>query len=185
MKILVLGIGNILFGDEGVGVHLAHYMDDKYSFKGEGEVCIVDGGTLAHSLIPLITEYERVFIFDCVKVEGSNVGEVYSFDFLEVPDSITWEGSAHEVEMLQTLGIMHLTGELPKTHIIGVVPYVVGENTTFSLTNEVCRGAQKMENVLLTKLKTLGAEAVFKEPFLDLNEVAKTSYERVLSSKKE
>ena len=81
MKILILGIGNILFGDEGIGVHLANFIDEKYEFKGDHQVDIIDGGTLAQRLIPIITDYDKVFVFDCVDVDEANIGDVYFFDF--------------------------------------------------------------------------------------------------------
>ena len=60
MKILVLGIGNVLFGDEGIGVHIIHYMDEKYEFKSnEHTIDLIDGGTLAQRLIPIITNYDK------------------------------------------------------------------------------------------------------------------------------
>lgn len=92
MKILVLGIGNILFGDEGIGVHLSNFLKLNYRFSGENEVDFVDGGTLATMLIPLITSYDKVLILDCVSANNANVGEVYYFDFDNVPQIITWAG---------------------------------------------------------------------------------------------
>ena len=89
MKILVLGIGNILFGDEGIGVHLANFLKLNYRFSGENEVEFVDGGTLASMLIPLITSYDKVLILDCVDVNNANIGEVYYFDFDNVPNIFT------------------------------------------------------------------------------------------------
>jgi len=54
LKILILGIGNILFGDEGIGPHLANFIEEKYTFKStEHIINIVDGGTLAQRLIPI------------------------------------------------------------------------------------------------------------------------------------
>jgi hydrogenase maturation protease len=50
VKILVLGIGNLLFGDEGIGVHFINYMGEKYHFEGEHQLDLVDGGTLAQRL---------------------------------------------------------------------------------------------------------------------------------------
>ncbi len=114
MKILILGIGNIIFGDEGIGPHLANLIDKKYIFSSQEHIVdIVDGGTLAQRLIPIITEYDRVILIDCVNVDNGEVGDVYSFDFDKVPDFITWNGSAHEVEMLQTLQMIELMGDLP------------------------------------------------------------------------
>jgi|GEM_PF-116113 hydrogenase maturation protease len=177
MKILILGIGNILFGDEGIGVHLVHYLKRKYRFKkGKVEVDLVDGGTLAQRLIPIIVEYDRVFIFDCVDVDGGKIGDVYFFDFRDVPECVTWQGSAHEVEMLQTLQMMDLMGDLPPTKIIGVVPYVIGEDTTFTLTPEVQKASKLMEKILLKELEKLGVEWEIVAPETDIQEVARESY---------
>lgn len=71
MKILILGIGNILFGDEGIGVHLSNLLKLNYSFEGEHEVDIVDGGTMAQHLIPIITNYDRVLILDCIDADNA------------------------------------------------------------------------------------------------------------------
>ncbi|ACM93709.1 hydrogenase expression/formation protein [Nautilia profundicola AmH] len=178
MKILVLGIGNILFGDEGIGVHLANFIDEKYEFKGPHQVDIIDGGTLAQRLIPIITDYDKVFIFDCVDVDEANIGDVYFFDFRDVPECVSWQGSAHEVEMLQTLQMIEMMGDLPETKIIGVVPYVIGEDTTFSITPEVQKAAKLMEKILINEIKKLGVEPVVKNEKVTLTQVAKDSYKR-------
>jgi len=178
MKILVLGIGNILFGDEGIGVHMINYLDEKYEFSGPHQVDLIDGGTLAQRLIPIIVEYDKVFIFDCVDVDDGKIGDVYFFDFLDVPECITWQGSAHEVEMLQTLEMIHMMGDLPETKIIGVVPYVIGEDTTFTITPEVQKAAKLMERILINELEKLGVKVKVKNPDVDLQEIAKISYKR-------
>jgi hydrogenase maturation protease len=178
MKILVLGIGNILFGDEGIGVHMVNYLDEKYNFKGPHQVDLIDGGTLAQRLIPIIVEYDKVFIFDTVDVDEGEIGDVYFFDFLEVPECISWQGSAHEVEMLQTLEMIHLMGDLPETKIIGVVPYVIGEDTTFTITEPVKKAAKLMEKILIDELKKLGVEVEVKNPDVDLQEIARISYKK-------
>ncbi len=178
MKILVLGIGNILFGDEGIGVHLINYLDEKYNFKGPHQVDLIDGGTLAQRLIPIIVEYDKVFIFDTVDVDEGEIGDVYFFDFLDVPECISWQGSAHEVEMLQTLEMIHLMGDLPETKIIGVVPYVIGEDTTFTITEPVKKAAKLMEKILIDELKKLGVEVEVKNPDVDLQEIARISYKK-------
>lgn len=78
MNILILGIGNILFQDEGMGAHFVHYLDEKYEFKNEqNSVSIVDGGTLAHRLIPLIVKFDHVIVIDCVDALNSKPGDVY------------------------------------------------------------------------------------------------------------
>lgn len=176
MKILILGIGNILFGDEGIGVHLANLLDEKYEFiSSEHSVDIVDGGTLAQRLIPVITSYDHVIIIDCVNAADGKIGDVFFFDFENVPDSITWQGSAHEVEMLQTLQMIDLAGDRPPVKIVGVVPYVIGEDSTFSLTDEVINASYVMEKTIINHLKEFGVNAI-KQKDIDIKDIAQVSY---------
>jgi len=156
LKVLILGIGNVMFSDEGVGVHLCRLVEQKYQFSSpEHTITFVDGGTLAERLIPVIAEYEYLVVLDCVDAQDGKIGDVYFFDFENVPNTITWQGSAHEVEMLQTLTMMDLVGDRPTTKIVGIIPEVV-DDTTLELTPAVLKGSVVMESVLLKHLVELG-----------------------------
>jgi len=176
LRILILGIGNILFGDEGVGPHLANLIEEKYHFvSNEHTIDIIDGGTLAQRLIPIITEYDRVIIIDCVKVDNGEIGDVYSFEFSDMPEYITWDGSAHEVEMLQTLQMIEMMGDLPPVKIVGVIPYVIGEDSTFSMTDKVVQASMTMERVIIDYLKSLNIDIAIKKD-LWITDVAVHTY---------
>ncbi len=176
MKILILGIGNVLFGDEGVGAHLAYLIQKKYEFiSDEHIVDVVDGGTLAQILIPMITEYDKIFLIDCVDVDDAKIGEVYCFNFDDMPEYVKWEGSAHEVEMLQTLQMIEMMGDLPPVRIIGVIPYVIGENSTFSMTDEVLKASELMEKLIIDQIKEYGININIKED-LKITDVNQTTY---------
>ena len=162
MKILLLGIGNLLFGDEGIGVHFINYMGQKYSFEGDHQLDIIDGGTLAQRLIPIIVEYDEIIIIDTINASDVKAGEVYFFNFDRIPDAVDWQGSAHEVEMLQTLHMMDLVGDRPKTMIMGVVPTVI-EATEFSLSEGVINAVPLMEKTLLDYLKELGIKSIYQK----------------------
>lgn len=174
MKILILGVGNLLFGDEGIGVHFINYIGKKYSFEGNHQVDIIDGGTLAHRLIPIIVEYDHLIIIDTINAPGVKAGEVYFFDFDAVPDAVDWQGSAHEVEMLQTLNMMDLSGDRPPTMIMGVVPTVI-EVTDFSLSEGVAAAVPLMEKTVLEYLKTVGMDAIKKNE-VDIQEILPYSF---------
>jgi hydrogenase maturation protease len=174
VKVLVLGIGNLLFGDEGIGVHFINYIGEKYDFEGESQIDLVDGGTLAQRLIPIIVEYDHVIIIDTINASGVQAGEVYFFDFDVVPDAVDWQGSAHEVEMLQTLNMMDLAGDRPPTMIMGVVPTVI-EATEFSLSEGVAAAVPLMEKTLLNYLKTMGIDVV-KKTEIDILEILPNSF---------
>lgn len=171
----MLGIGNILFGDEGIGVHLAHLLKTNYRFSGSHEVDIIDGGTLAQFLIPLITSYDYVILLDCVDVGGGKIGDVYFFDFKNVPQAITWQGSAHEVEMLQTLRMTEINGDLPPVKVVGVIPEVIGSDTAFDLSREVAGASVTMEKITLNHLQELGVE-IERVDSRTIDEVAPLSY---------
>ena len=174
MKILVLGIGNLLFGDEGIGVHFINYMGEKYRFESGNQLDIVDGGTLAQRLIPIIVEYDKLIIIDTINAPGVKAGEVYFFDFDAVPDAVDWQGSAHEVEMLQTLNMMDLVGDRPQTMIMGVVPTVI-EATEFSLSEGVAAAVPLMEKTLVDHLNTLGIDAI-KKSEVDIQAILPNSF---------
>ena len=92
MKILVLGIGNVMFSDEGIGVHLCHLLEEKYEFTSEEHTLdFIDGGTLAQRLIPIISRYDSLIVFDCVDANDGEIGDVYFFDFENIPDSISFQ----------------------------------------------------------------------------------------------
>ncbi|MDR0579497.1 MAG: HyaD/HybD family hydrogenase maturation endopeptidase [Campylobacteraceae bacterium] len=172
MKILLLGIGNIMFSDEGVGVHLCRYIQKKYRFTSHTHTLdFIDGGTLAERLIPIIAQYDYVIILDCISADGGEFGNVYFFDFDDIPKHISWQGSAHEVEMLQTLTMMDIVGDRPKTKIIGIIPKVV-EGTTLRLTDEIIKGSETMERVLVGHLKELGFDVGIINDKIDIQSEA-------------
>jgi len=172
-----MGIGNVLFGDEGVGAHMANLLQEKYRFISDKyQVDVVDGGTLAQRLIPIITDgYERVVLIDCVNVDDANIGDVYCFDFDKVPDYITWNGSAHEVEMLQTLQMTELMGDLPPVKIVGVIPYVIGEDSTFSMTDEVVNATLTMEKIIIDYMKSFDIEVEMVKD-IQIRDVSEDTY---------
>ncbi len=179
MNILILGIGNILFQDEGIGAHFIHYIDEKYEFLShKHSVSIVDGGTLAQRLIPLIIKYDKLFVIDCIDALNSKAGDVYFFDYLKAPSEINWQGSAHEVEMLQTLNMIKMNGDLPSTKVIGVIPKRVADDTTFELSEQLVKAVITMEHTLINALKDLDIEVKIKDEKVTIEEIAKISFKR-------
>ncbi len=175
MRVLLLGIGNLLFGDEGVGVHFINYIGKKYRFGGDNTFDIIDGGTLAQRLIPIMVEYDEIIIVDTINAPGVKAGELYFFDFEAIPEAVNWQGSAHEVEMLQTLHMMDLVGDRPKTMIMGVVPTVI-EATEFSLSEGVANAVSLMEETLLGYLKDLGIDVIEEDKDVSIYSVLPHSF---------
>ena len=180
MNILILGIGNILFADEGMGAHMTHYIDEKYNFESsEHKVEIMDGGTLAQGLIPYIVKYDYVILIDCIEADGGEPGDVYFFDFDNIPKGIKWDGSAHEVEMLQTLQMMEMHGDRPETKILGLIPKrLYTEETTFELSTEILGSVDLMENIITKHLTKMGINVLVKKENVLMPEIANISFKR-------
>lgn len=130
---------------------------------------------MAQHLIPIITNYDRVLILDCIDADNAQIGDIYFFDFSAIPNNITWAGSAHEVEMLQTLKMIEMLGDLPPTKILGVKPFIIGSDPTFELSQEILKAAKTMEAQAIKYLHEFGIQT-HKKDNRDLQEIAHLSY---------
>ena len=119
------------------------------------QIRFIDGGTLASFLMPTMAEFDEILLVDCIDADGVKGGEVYFFDYDAMPKQISWSGSAHEVEMLQTLQMMDLCGDLPHVKILAVVPRRI-EEASFKLSSVILESSKTMEKTALQYLSDLG-----------------------------
>jgi hydrogenase maturation protease len=118
-KTVVLGIGNVLLSDEGIGVHVANVLSGMELPQG---VSVIEGGTDGFSLLNIITEADRLIVVDAVK-GGAEPGSIYRFsvdDVRSVPSG--FRTSVHQVGILEVIDLSGLIGKTPKTTVIGVEP---------------------------------------------------------------
>lgn len=156
MNFLVLGVGNIMFADEGLGVHLCKLISKNYAFSHPSyRLDFIDGGTLGLRLSYIIAKYDKMVVLDCLETDDGEVGEVFFFPYEAMPAKVSFSGSAHEVEMLQTLQYMELAGDLPQTHILGFIPKRI-EPMSFELSAQALKAAFAMEQSLLNFLQNEG-----------------------------
>jgi hydrogenase maturation protease len=117
-KVVVLGIGNLILRDEGVGVHAVRELEGR---KLPAHVEIIDGGTSLMELLPVIQEAERIIVIDALR-GGGEPGTVYRV----TPDDLTADTertlSLHQVGLLEVLGMARQLGGEPQVVIIGVEP---------------------------------------------------------------
>ncbi len=183
MNILILGIGNILFQDEGIGVHFIHYLDEKYEFISKNStISFVDGGTLAQRLIPEIVKYDEVIVIDCIDADNSKAGDIYFFDYKKATSYINWQGSAHEIEMLQTLNMIDMNKDLPKTMVLGVIPKRISDDTTFDLSDEIINAVNVMENRIIGYLIELNIECKVINKDISIEDISLVSFKREIKN---
>jgi hydrogenase maturation protease len=99
-KILVVGLGNILLRDEGIGVHAVQILKDRFRFSPGIE--IVDGGTLGLDLLPLLEKRDGVLFVDAVDF-GREPGYVGEIEGDGIPSKLQMKLSAHHVGLSDLL----------------------------------------------------------------------------------
>ncbi|MGA1825200.1 MAG: HyaD/HybD family hydrogenase maturation endopeptidase [bacterium] len=147
----ILGLGNILFKDEGFGVHFVRTFQEKY--KLPDNALIVDGGTLGYMLMDTICQTEHLVVIDTVKADDLP-GSVYRFHPDAIPTHLSYNVSAHEVEFMDLLLKADMMGEAPETTFITVVPEdIVGKGMNMTETMNKC--LPKIEKLVLEEMKRL------------------------------
>ncbi len=125
-KVLILGIGNYLMGDEGVGIHIIHQMEKTVLPK---YVEVLDGGTGGFFLMNVFDDYGKVIFLDAT-MDGKDAGTIkvlhpkFASDF---PKAL----SVHDVGLKDMVEALYLQNILPEMHlitisVIGIQPMVVG-----------------------------------------------------------
>lgn len=146
-KTVVIGIGNILLKDEGVGVHAVRALQE------EGlppDVEVIDGGTATMELLSILQEADRVVVIDAVKGGGAP-GTLYRVTPKELMGGGERPLSLHQVGLLEVLQMARQLGSQAEVVIIGVEPKEISWG--MELTPEV---EQKLPRVVEIVLKELG-----------------------------
>ena len=120
-RVVVLGVGNILLGDEGIGVHVAHALEEMPS-PASPALEVIDGGTLP-DIVTSLGEVDKLIIVDAVK-GGDEPGTIYRFRPEEIsPEDNEVFTSLHQINLLEELWLVERFGQKPKeVVIIGVEP---------------------------------------------------------------
>lgn len=124
-EILVLGIGNVLWADEGFGVRAVEALNARYRF--DDRVSLVDGGTQGLYLLDHVKTAERVLVLDAIDF-GLAPGTLRVFRDGEVPAWGAAKASMHQVGFQEVLALARLAGRYPcALALIGVQPAVLAD----------------------------------------------------------
>ncbi|MCB9948738.1 MAG: HyaD/HybD family hydrogenase maturation endopeptidase [Rhodospirillaceae bacterium] len=108
--ILVLGIGNVLLRDEGIGVHAVARLTERFDLPTT--VAVVDGGTTGLDLLDLMAHRGHVIIVDAVAHDGAP-GTVVRLTDGEIPAFLRMKLSPHQLGLADLLAVLRLTDEQP------------------------------------------------------------------------
>ena len=117
---IVLGLGNILNTDEGLGVHALTALADRLGTAPQVE--LVDGGTMGLSLLPLVEGCDDLLVLDAVDA-GAGAGTIVELGREEIPLYTGVKLSQHQVTFQEVLGLANVRGKLPpRLHLLGIQP---------------------------------------------------------------
>ena len=159
---IVIGVGNMLFKDEGIGIYAAEYIKQNYKFDDE-ELEIIDGGTLGFKLMTYFQEYDNVIILDTVSIEDE-VGSIYRLPSDVLLGLGTYRKTAHEVEIVEMLEIVSVLDSYANVTIIGIIPkdiISVGIGLTATMEDKfeefILNGIKEIESlgIKATKVKNI------------------------------
>ena len=145
--ILVLGIGNILLCDEGVGVRVIEQMQKMHL---PDDVELVDGGTAGADLLDVLAERRKVIVIDAVQAD-CEAGSVLQFtaDDLVRPDGVGM--SLHELGLGEALTMTKQLGCAPEEVIVfGIKPKELG--CGLELSREIAASVPKVIKLVLAEI---------------------------------
>ena len=156
--IMILGVGNILFTDEGLGIRIIEKLVDKYDFPEN--VSIQDGGVLGMNLLGIISETDYLIVVDAIKNKGTP-GTLYRLEGDEIPKRILAKNSLHQVDLLEALTLCQALDKVPETVILGIEPKDI-KTTGIELTAPIQERIDALIDMVLTELDGLGARVRLK-----------------------
>lgn len=120
--LLVMGLGNPLMSDDGVGLEILKLVMEKVTLAGDfsNQIIFEDGGTLGMSLLPSIEDAEVVIFLDAVRT-GAVPGSVILREKHQLPGHYSRVISPHQIGLREVLGAAQLRGTLPeKMYLVGI-----------------------------------------------------------------
>jgi hydrogenase maturation protease len=153
-KILVIGLGNILLRDEGVGVHAVEALKRKYDFPEE--VRLLDGGTLGLDLLHLIEGMDRVLFVDAVEL-NREPGTIAVIEDEDLPSFLGPKLSLHHVGLSDLLFASSFMGTRPaEIALVGIQPETL--EIGLELSPKVMEHFDHLLRAIVEKLREWGLE---------------------------
>ncbi len=150
----ILGVGNLLTGDDGVGVHVIRELKERYTFPAG--VKLIDGGTMGLDLLPFLEDIDRLIIIDAVDLKKAP-GTIEMIKGDRIPSIISSKISVHQIGLSDLLFAIRMK-EIPIKEIclIGIQPKSIETGT--ELSEEIKRGIELLLSCVLHKLRQWGID---------------------------
>jgi len=156
---MILGIGSILFSDDGFGIRVIEQIQREYEFPED--VLVVDGGVLGINLLGVISKPNHLVVVDAIRNQG-NPGDLHRLEGDAIPERIRAKNSLHQVDFLEALTLCQALDKVPQTVILGVEPEDI-QTLSLVLTPTVQAQVEPVIRMVLAELDRLGVSYRKKE----------------------
>jgi len=156
LNVLVLGLGNILLSDEGVGVKVVEELQRCYEFSDSIE--IIDGGTMGMELLPYFDDRSHILIVDAVKTDNKP-GTIVRID--DPPAFFSTKISPHQIGLADVLGAAAITDNLPRNlTLFGIEPKEM--STGLDLSPAIAQNLDRLVDMVVAELEAIGVKVQSK-----------------------
>ena len=152
MGALILGVGNILLGDEGIGIRVVEELENRYLFPEE--VMLLDGGTAGIELLRYIEGRDLLILIDAMRADLPP-GTVFKVEGEDVPKRFMTRISPHQIGLSDLLAAGMLSDHIPKRiTLFGIEPECL--ETGITLSPAVEGSLEKIIDAVLDELDEAG-----------------------------
>ena len=153
MKTLVLGIGNSILGDDGIGVHVARELAGKISDK---DIDVKDVSIDGLNLLEIVLGYDKLVVIDAIMTEDGKVGEIYRLKPEKVCNPACSAISPHHFNLATTLeiGKRLFPKEMPKEATVFAVSTREVSKVTEEMTPKVKESIPRVVNLVLEEINS-------------------------------
>lgn len=152
MRVVILGVGNILLTDEGVGVYAVNELTARYELPEEVEV--IDGGTSGMDCLDQVSEADHLIIADCMRAKHEP-GTISRLSGDQIPAFFKTRISPHQVGISDMLAALNFHGLMPRNIVLfGIEPRSFA--TAMELSPDIAAKVPEVVEQIVAELRALG-----------------------------
>jgi hydrogenase maturation protease len=170
--VMILGIGCLLFSDEGFGVRVIQKIQERY--KLPENVSIIDGGVLGLNLLGIISEADKLIVVDAIRNNGKP-GDLYRLEAAAIPERIRAKNSLHQVDFLEALTLCQVLRKVPEVVLLGVEPQDI-ETLSIDLTPITQNQLDNMVQMVLYELDRLNISYQRRKQYVSCDPLENREY---------
>jgi len=148
----ILGVGNLLTGDDGIGIHVIRELKNRYSLPEE--VRLIDGGTMGLDLLPFLEDIDRLIIIDAVDLKKPP-GTIEIINGDSLPAILSSKLSVHQIGLSDLFFALKMKGlPLKEICLIGIQPKSM--ETGIELSEEIKTQFDTLISHIIDRLRVWG-----------------------------